>query len=86
MYLVDKSGTDQAAASELGEHATNLPGTTLVTRTHFGLGRPIVAVRFNGPTILVLADHEAPDWMITAAIIIASNAQQCTPVPRAGDL
>jgi hypothetical protein len=80
---VDKSGTCPAAASELGNNGTNLPGTTLVARTHFGLGRPVVAVRFNGPTIIVLADHEAPDWMITAAIVIASNAQQCVPMPRA---
>lgn len=61
----------------------NLPGTMLVTRVHLGLGRPVVAVRFSGPNILVLADHEAPDWMITAAIVIASNAQQCVPTPRA---
>jgi hypothetical protein len=51
----------------------------LVTRAHLGLGRPVVAVRFDGPNILVLADHEAPDWMITAATIIAANAQKCAP-------
>jgi hypothetical protein len=56
----------------------------VVTRAHFGLGRPIVAVRFDGPIIVVLADHCAPDWMITAATVIARNAQQCVPTQRSG--
>jgi hypothetical protein len=43
----------------------------VITRAH--LGRLAVAVRFDGPTLLVLADHDAPVWMIIAAAILAKR-------------
>ena len=48
---------------------SDLPETVTITRAD--LGRPVVAIRYDGPTVTVLADHNAPDWMITAATNLA---------------